>query len=116
MKNQYLVIKLHGNWIEREQTKQRVKMSVEDIDVLNDENIITCHCTQAIAQESFICKKGFKDYVKRKIAVGIGEYLLEKGLIRFKESEEEYTIKIDGVITVISEEEKGGEEDGDGRN
>lgn len=108
MKNQYLVIKLHGNWIEREQTKQRVKMFVEDIDVLNDENIITCHCTQAIAKEHFICKEDFKDYVKRKIAVGIGEYLLEKGLIRFKESEEEYTIKIDGVITVISEEEKGG--------
>lgn len=108
MNNQYLVIKLPGNWIEREQKKQRVKMFVEDIDVLDDENIITCHCTQAIPKERFVLKEDFKEYVKGKIAVGIGEYLLEKGLIRFKESEEDYTIKIDGVITVISEAEKGG--------
>lgn len=108
MNNQYLVIKLHGNWIDREQTKQRVKMFVEDIDVLNDENIITCHCTQAIPKERFILKEDYKDYVKGKIAVGIGEYLLEQGLIRFVEREEEYMIKIDGVITVISEAEKGG--------
>ena len=109
MKNQYLVIKLHGNLIEREQTKQRVKMFVEDIDVLNDENIVTCHCTKTITKEQSYCYGAFKDYSKEKIAVAIGKYLLEQGLIRFIESEEGYTIKIDGVITVISEVEKGGE-------
>lgn len=75
MNNQYLVIKLLGNWIEREQTKQRVKMFFDDIDVLNDENIITCHCTQSIPKERFILKEDYKEYIKAKIAVGIGEYL-----------------------------------------
>lgn len=109
MNNQYLVIKLHGNWIDREQTKQRVKMFVEDIDVLNDENIVTCHCTQAITKEQNYLYEAFKDYSKERIAIAIGKHLLEQGVIRFSESEDKYTIKIDGVITVISEALKGGE-------
>ncbi len=109
MNNQYLVIKLSGNWIKREQTKQIVKMFVEDIDVLNDENVITCHATQTITKERSYAYDAFKDYSKERIAVALGKYLLEQGLIRFVESEEEHTIKIDGEITVISEAEKGGD-------
>lgn len=109
MNNQYLVVRLHGNWIDREQTKKRVKMFAEEADVLDDENIVICRGTQQITKEQSYCYGAFKDYAKGRIAVGIGEFLLEHGLIRFVESEEEHTIKIEGEITVIREPTKGGE-------
>lgn len=108
MNNQYLVVKLQGNWIEREQIKRRIEMFVGDIDVLDDKDIVTCHDTQEIAKEHSYHYEAFKDYSKKRIAVAIAERLLEQGLIRFVESEEEHTIKIDGEITVIKAE-KGGD-------
>ena len=51
MNNQYLVVKLQGNWIEREQIKRRIEMFVGDIDVLDDKDIVTCHDTQEITKE-----------------------------------------------------------------
>ena len=110
MSNHYLVLKLPGNWIEREQKKQRIKMFADNIDVLEESNVYTCHATKSILKEMFHTDEAFKNHIKGRIAVAIGEHLLEKGMIRFNESESKYGIVIDGEITVISETSKGGAE------
>lgn len=109
MNNRYLVIKLHGNFIENEQIKQRVKMFLNDIDVLNDEDVVTCYATKQISKEYICLYEELKDYTKQEIAVGLGKYLLDQGFINFVEREEEHSIKIYGAITVI-DAEKGGAE------
>lgn len=110
MNNRYLVIKLHGDFVENDKTKQRVKMFLNDIDVLNDEDVVTCYATKRISKE-YVCRyEDFKDYSKQEIAVALGKYLLDQGFINFVEREEKHFIKIDGAITVINAE-KGGASD-----
>lgn len=108
--NQYLVIKLPGDWIERDQTRAKVKWALDDIDVLDKKNVVTCHCAQLVRKEDCDLYKDLKDRTKERMAVALGKCLLERGLISFVETKGEYnTIKIEGVVTVIREE-KGGEE------
>jgi hypothetical protein len=103
------VIKLHGNFIENEQIKQRVKMFLNDIDVLNDEDVVTCYATKRISKE-YICRdEELKDYAKQELAVALGKYLLDQGFLNFVEREERHCIKIDGAITVINAEKGGAE-------
>lgn len=102
MNNQYLVIKLSGNWIEREQTKQKIKMLVEDIDVLVDTNIVTCQSIQTIPKVDLSLRPESEEYVKRKIADALGNFIVENGLVRYYQSEEQFNVKITGEITVIS--------------
>lgn len=107
--NQYLVIKLSGNWIAREQTRQKVKWAIDDIDVLDEKNVVTCHGAQLVRKEDCDRYKDLKDRIKESVAVALGKCLLERELISFVETKEGHnTIKIEGVVTVIREE-KGGE-------
>lgn len=103
---EYLVIKLKGNWIEREQTKKRVEMFFNDLDIISAENVVTYKLVQKIEKENSYRYEAFKDYSKRRIADAIGEHFLKDGLICFNETEDENGIKIEGVITVISEAQK----------
>lgn len=103
---EYLVIKLKGNWIEREQTKKRVEMFFNDLDIMSAENVVTYKFAQKIEKEHSYRYEAFKDYSKRRIANALGEQFLGDGVICFNESEDENGIKIEGVITVISETQK----------
>lgn len=109
MNNRYLVIKLHGDFVENDKTKQRVKMLLNDIDVLNDEDVVTCYSTKRISKEYIFRYEEIKDYLKEEIAVGLGKYLLDQGFINFVEREEKHFIKIEGAITVINVEKGGAE-------
>ncbi len=110
MKNQYLVIKLPGNWIEQEQTRKRVKVFL-GVDVLDERSVVTYSGTQDILRERRRCDKGCVDYVKSQIAYSLGKRLLSDGRIRFSENtKDSYTVSITGEITIINEEPEGGAE------
>lgn len=104
MSNQYLVIKLPGDWIMREQLKQRLNMFMPDLEILDAGQVMDCICSKSIPTER--CNKEFKDYVKEHIAHDIGEFLFGQCAIRFNEREEEHCIVIDGALTVIREFQK----------
>lgn len=99
MDRRYLVIKLPDDAIEREQTKQNIKMLVGDNNVLNDENIITCRIVEAIPKHFFV--EDVEKYVKEKFAMSIGKYLFENELIRFDRREDVDDIKIGATITIL---------------
>lgn len=101
---EYLVIKLPGGWIEREQARQKVKWAIDDIDVLDEKNVVVCRGAQLVRKEDCDRYKDLKDRTKERVAVALGKYLLERELISFVETKEGYnTIKIEGVVTVIRE-------------
>ena len=109
MDNQYLVIKLPGNWIEREQCKQYYKRSVygADLEFVDDKTIRAEH----FIPESVLLRFGedFKNQAKKRIATHIGEQLLEKGMLVFTETKErgvgglERGLVIEAQITVIND-------------
>ena len=106
MDNQYLVIKLPGNWIEREQCKQYYKRSVygTDLEFVDDKTIRAVH----FIPDFLSSNEDFKNRVKKGIATHIGEQLLEKGMLVFTETEEhsvcrEKGITIKAQITVIND-------------
>ena len=109
MDNQYLVIKLPGNWIEREQCKQFYKRSVygADLEFVDDKTIQA----EYFIPESVLLRFGedFKNQSKKRIATHIGEQLLEKGMINFTEIQErgvgglERGLVIKAQITIIND-------------
>lgn len=101
---EYLVIKLPGGWIEREQARQKVKWAIGDIDVLDEKNVVVCRGAQLVHKEDCDRYKDLKDRTKERVAVALGKCLLERELISFVETKEGHnTIKIEGVVTVIRE-------------
>lgn len=100
MNNKYLVIKLPGNWIDREQIKQRVKM-ILGVEVMDERSVATYCGTQAVAT---VRKCNDKDYIKHNIASSIGQHLAADGLIHFREDRvNDHTVSIIGEVTVIKE-------------
>lgn len=104
--NKYLVIKLPGNWIQREQCKQYYKHSVygADLEFVDDETIRA----GSFIPYFLISSEDFKNRAKKNIARYIGEQLLEKGMLVFTEPEEhsvcgEKGIMIKAQITVIND-------------
>ena len=107
MDNQYLVIKLSGGATEREQIKQDIKMLVGDNNVLNDENIATFRCVEAIPNHLVNDDlDNVVEHIKEKIAICIGKHLFESRLISFDQCEDVDDIKIGATITVIGEDIK----------
>ena len=110
--NKYLVIKLPGNWIEREQCKQFFKLSVygTDLEFVGDENIKSIGAEQFIPEEvSLRLNEEIKSQIKKGIAKHIGLQLLQKGMIDFTETQErgmhgtERGLTIKAQITIINE-------------
>lgn len=104
MNNKYLVIKLPGNWIDREQIKQRVKMML-GVDVLDERQVVTCTGTQCISVERKRNDAGYEEYMKHLIAGSIGQGLAAEGLMSFTEEQKiDGMVRITGEITVIKED------------
>lgn len=101
--NKYLVIKLPGNWIDREQIKQRVKMML-GVEVLDECSVVTYSGTQAVSAVRTRNDKDYMEYTKRIIASSIGQNLAADGLIHFREGQRnDYAVSVIGEVTVIKE-------------
>ena len=103
MNSQYIVIRVPGSWIEREQIKQRLKMFL-GLDVLDEKEVATYRARQYFTKEQ-ADRSGadMRERTKRKIARCLAEHLLESGMLRFTESPNLHHILLDGEITFISE-------------
>ena len=103
MNNKYLVIKLPGNWIDREQIKQRIKIML-GVEVLDERSVVTYSGTQYMSAACKHDNKECEDYIKRSIASSIGRRIAATGLMRFSESQKDIcNIGITGEVTVIEE-------------
>lgn len=106
--NEYLVIRLKGSWIDREQTKGRVEMLLDGVcEVVKDDELVTNSAWQTIPEDGlFNLGENAKERIKQNIASNLGIYLMKKGLISFVETTENYgrelnAIKITGTVTTM---------------
>lgn len=110
MISEYLVIKLPGNWIEREQTRARIKAFLK-LDVLDEKAVHTYSYEKRIPQEVLDQYSAVNIVAaeKDRMAVFIGKSLVESGLLQFKEYEDGSGKMLEGCVTVIVDRMKGGE-------
>lgn len=99
----YILLKVRGSWIEREQTKGLIAMHFPDFVEVVREGIITVQAKQAIPKE-FVYKHkdiNLMEETKKRISIDLGRYLLDNDLIQFSEKVEEYVVNIIGSTLVI---------------
>ncbi|MBR4000285.1 MAG: hypothetical protein IKI93_18300 [Clostridia bacterium] len=108
--SEYIVIKLPGNWIEREQMKVRIK-ALLDAEVLDERNIVTYRCRQMIDEERYRGEAAikFEDYIKDEMAVRLGRNLLSEGLFRISKERNRFGTTLEGKILIINEKPEEGE-------
>lgn len=114
--NKYLVIKLPGNWIQREQCKQYFKHSVygADLEFVDEKNIKTIIAEKFLPEHALRLGEEFKTQVKKDMAKHIGLQLFQKGMINFTETQErggyggERGLVIKAQITIINDHPSSG--------
>lgn len=97
--NDYIVIKLSGNWIEKENNKKRVGFllhGIPNVEILENA-AVTLRAAEMIPKEE-LDRFGdeFKEYIKMCISKEIGCHLEEHGVITFEEA----NVKMDGYETM----------------
>lgn len=106
--SEYLVIKLSGNWIEKEQAKFRVKYLLDGVtntEVLENADV-RCLSSKKIPRTLFDKlgdREEFDKYIKDLISKEMGIYLMQEGLINFKEKIDDLYVEIIGSVNVILE-------------
>ncbi len=101
MRNEYLVIKMPWDYIERRRVEEEVIRLVGAINILDGADVITLVASKAILNHS---PKEAEKFTKQSIAVDIGRRLLDIGGIQFRESSKGcFATEIEGSITVIRE-------------
>jgi hypothetical protein len=66
---------------------------------------------KAVTSEDFIDRKDFIEFTKKQLAVAIGEYALEEGLITFTEKQQQFETDIRASLTVFNLDLLKGEND-----
>ena len=108
----YVVIKLSGNWIEKEKNKKRIDFIFHDIpnvEVLENA-AVTCTSAKLVMKED-LDRVGdndrFKRYIKEHLSTELGYRLMEHGLITYDEKSGEMsglgTTQISATVVVIKE-------------
>lgn len=117
MSENYILLKVHGNWIDREQIKGMFIMKGDPrIEVVSN-GLITVKAVDKISafdMHHFNAteKKEIEKMTKECIAKSLGFFLLEEGLIRFDKKISWEMIETTGSVLVVKdhETEKEGEQ------
>lgn len=113
--NEYVLLKLKGNWIEKEEAFGFLKMFMNtqrNIEIANDQVVIV-NAEQNIPKEEIaLYGEDLIEYAKHNIPKEIGLYLEENGLIQYQEESKEGFLTLRGTVFVIkapkTEKAKGG--------
>ncbi len=104
--NNILVIKLTDDWLINEQIKNSLQKSLEVWGgaVLEDA-IKDIHFTRMISNDVIYSEEQRDElykFIEEKIAVEIGRYAMENGLIKFTEKQVRFGVEISGELDVLS--------------
>lgn len=108
--DKYLVIKLTDSWITNAQIKSIVKYHLEDYDVEFLKTTPICGVRQIPREAYEHHGESLVEFMKEKLALGIGECLMKEGFITFSEETSTNGKKLDTVrlmalLNVIDEKE-----------
>ena len=101
----YILLKVKGSWIEREQTKGLISMHFPDsVEVVSD-GIVPIQSTIKVDKEHIYYYKNtnLMEETKKRIASALGQYLLEQGYIRINEEAGQWDVEVKGTVLVIQD-------------
>lgn len=107
MISEYLVIKLPGNWIEREQMRIRLSAIMGEMNL--DEAAVAVYRGHRLIPKELPVNIDYMDYVKKNMCKALAEKLLQEGLIRFESHKVWNGTEIECKLPIIYEKPKGGE-------
>lgn len=115
MSNNYILLKVNGGWIDREQIKGLLKMFFDDPRVEIVENgLVAINSTDKVSRVGVwdYNAKDVENFTKDRIANSLGFFLLEEGLIHFQKDISSEFIKTTGSVLVVKDHanEKEGEQ------
>lgn len=100
---EFLVVKLTDNGITNYMIRNEIRRTVQSLGGMLLETPATkLEAHKVVTTEDFIGRKDFIEFVKKQMAVALGEYALKEELITFTETQQQFGTNIGASLIVLN--------------